>query len=198
MEKIFTTKNLFIIIAATFLIGTVWACIDNNKQPEQATTDTIQKVDKEINTITNEKDKESTVVEIRNGESVSNGKLEISFEGVKEYSKGFSLNRVDEGQSLIILYFDITNISDNKESISALDFNTYIDNYITDNTYLISEPTGYEMTNTTIENGRACKFCIAYKVPNNWKRIESEYCQWLTKNEKIRFIVSKEDVVIVN
>lgn len=195
-----------------FILMCMCCCIgsnsDNNKKSITSTSE-ISKVEKEVEVIEEKKEeviesdtKEPLIFKV--GETATNGNITISFTGAEQFSKikGEYYNDApqDGNNVFIVMYFDITNESDEEITLFEYDFDVYADNYSAEMNYiLMNEPkSGYSRLET-LAAGKSGKFYLTFEVPNNWSdNVEAQYKKWLTTNDTINFIATKEDVIVIN
>lgn len=82
----------------------------------------------------------------------------------------------DDGKIFLILEIEAENISDQKQNLSYLNFQSSIDDYSVDVDYLISaKPDGLSILSGDFMPGKKLTGYIAYQVSADWKELEAAY-----------------------
>ena len=97
-----------------------------------------------------------------------------------------------EGKTYIVLFFEVENITDTDEFISAsIDSEAYVDDYSATEAYISF--VDYEGLSGDLAAGKKIKGYVAYEADENWKELEWKY-EELFDSETIEFIIHPEDI----
>ncbi len=129
------------------------------------------------------------------GETVTGKKMKITFEKAKLYDSivqsEFYTDEPENGKKFLVLFFEVENISESDQYISGFSFDGYEDNYTIDETFILSNPEGYEALSATIAPGKKTKGYIVYEVKNGWKKFELKYNS-IIDSSPFNFVVTSD------
>lgn len=96
-----------------------------------------------------------------------------------------------EGKTYIVLFFEVENITDTDEFVSAIYSEAYIDDYSATEAYISF--VDYELLSGDLAVGKKIKGYVAYEADKNWEELEWKY-EELFDSETIEFIIHPEDI----
>ena len=134
------------------------------------------------------------------GSSVKNSKYEFNFEKAKAYNeiKGdneYLVDTPEKGKEYVVCFFEVKNISDENNYVNPLYLKGYVDDEKVSESLLINDVDGYKMLSGDLEPGKKMKGCIAYELPNGWKKLELSYTDGITKSsDTYRFEVTPDSL----
>lgn len=87
----------------------------------------------------------------------------------------YSTMQAEEGKEFLVLFFDVENISDDKEFISTLDFDGYADGYEVSPKIFSGKIDNIEVLTSNLEAGMKTKGLIVFELDKNWQNFEIHY-----------------------
>lgn len=131
------------------------------------------------------------------GASVDGKDFNYKLVSVAQNVKGEYIE-AEKGKVFIHCQIELTNVSDEEETFSAMNTEAYCDGYNLD--YSISasmaNPNGDNEGGGTIAPGKKLLTTLSYEVPEDWKEIEINIDEDIIskKDDKIVFVIHPEDV----
>lgn len=127
------------------------------------------------------------------GDTLSNDEFRITLENalVYDYIPGEYINdEPDQGNEYLVLFFDVTNISDESEYFNSYYVDGYADGYQVDvESFLYNDPEGYESLTGSIAPGKSKKGYVAFQVDADFQTFEFIYGD----DEKVSFSLLSDD-----
>lgn len=91
-----------------------------------------------------------------------------------------------EGCKLLVLFFDLENISDSEEDFDLYKINASADWQTLYSWVTMNNPDGYEQLHGVLAPGTVKKGCLVYEVPDDWKQLLISYkSSWDVEDSQI-------------
>ncbi len=127
------------------------------------------------------------------GDTLRNDEFEITLENalIYDYIPGEYINdEPDQGNEYLVLFFDVTNISDESEYFNSYYVDGYADGYqVSVESFLYNDPEGYESITGSIAPGKSKKGYVAFQVDADFQTFEFIYGD----DEKVSFSLLSDD-----
>lgn len=191
-------KIILIALAATMAFGAT-ACevsTDNDTEPT-AKTGVVEKT----------KEKEATTTEVVAegavplGNFIEKGNYKFSFVDAKQYDEikdpenEFLDATPSEGKKYLVLFFEVENISSEKQNVNLFYYKAYLDDYDIDQETILVKPEGYEMLSGDLAPGKKLKGYVCYEVDPDWKKLEFTYTDGILDSDTTYdFVVTSDEV----
>ena len=134
---------------------------------------------------------------IKPGYYIKNSKFKMSFVKAKQYNEisggEYLTNTPKIGKKYLVLFFEVENVSEEKQFVNSFYFNAYEDGYDISPSFLIDDIEGYSTLSGDLAAGKKTKGYIVYEVDPNWKEFEVTY-QQLGDKETYDFALTPQDL----
>lgn len=191
-------KIILIALAAIMAFGAT-ACevsTDNDTEPT-AKTGVVEKT----------KEKEATTTEVvaegavSLGNFIEKGNYKFSFVDAKQYDEikdpenEFLDATPSEGKKYLVLFFEVENISSEKQNVNLFYYKAYLDDYDINPEAILAHPEGYEMLSGDLAPGKKLKGYVCYEVDPDWKKLEFTYTDGILDSDTTYdFVVTSDEV----
>lgn len=136
------------------------------------------------------------------GDVLTTDEFNITLHDALIYSSiGTDENRLDipeEGKEYLVFFFEVKNISDDNEYISAFDFTGYVNGIEVEKTYLYNDIDGIEELTANLPPNKKTKGFVAFEVDTIWQEFEIHYEDWFGSNELVFAVVKEENSSIAD
>ena len=182
-------KIILIALAATMAFGAT-ACevfTDNDTEPTAKTVTTTTS--------------SNTEGAVSLGNFIEKGNYKFSFVDSKKnyeikYTEKENLDATPtEGKKYLVLFFEVENISSEKQYVNPLYCKAYLDDYDINSKAILAHPEGYEVLSGDLAPGKKLKGYVCYEVDPDWKKLEFTYTDGvLDSDTTYDFVVTSDEV----
>lgn len=193
-------KIILIALAATMAFGATACEVSTNNDTEPtAKTGAVEKT-KEENTVTTTTSS-NTEGAVSLGNFIEKGNYKFSFVDAKQYDEikdpenEFLDATPSEGKKYLVLFFEVENISSEKQNVNLFYYKAYLDDYDIDQETILAHPEGYEMLSGDLAPGKKLKGYVCYEVDPDWKKLEFTYTDGILDSDTTYdFVVTSDEV----
>lgn len=184
-------KVLSVLIAGMLIVGLCGCTSSKTTSSNNQTKGTVASSSQAPTEKPTEASKAVTI-----GEFVQDEKWKVSFLSAKQTNeiKGeYMSTKASDGKTLLIMFFEVENISDEDDYFNYFYFNGYCDDTSVDQKAVLGDIDGNGTLTGDVAKGKKLKGCITYEVPADWKTFELDYVEsQISSDNKMTFTVTTE------
>lgn len=133
------------------------------------------------------------------GDTLSNDTWELtvtSAKAISELKDGLLDYSPEEGKQYLIVFMEAKNISNEDDYFNNLYFTSYVDDYNTTHTVLLTDVDGCKTMTGDVAAGKKLKGYVAWEVSPDWQELEVSYNDSLFANSdgKLTFVITPDDL----
>lgn len=122
------------------------------------------------------------------GDTLIGSDFKITLTDINTYDSigdGYYVEIPEEENEYLLFFFEIENISDEKQYISSINFEGYVDEEEVSSIHIINSVDGLKSLSSTIASGETTRGFVAFEVDKTWKEFELHYLSNILLSELV-------------